>query len=264
MSPKNCTFAQKANMIPKIIHYVWLGDKEIPEQLQQYIATWQHHMPDWEIREWNEQNFAIGHAPAYVREAYLRGKWAFVSDYVRLWALEQYGGVYLDTDVQVLKSFEPLLGDIAFIGFEESHAHLPGTCVMGCEAHCLWVKAMLALYTDIHFVQPDGSQDMTTNVQRMGSVMLKELRNDGMEELKSERYWKKNQYVEKWGLKIYTHDYFSPITSTRVMRKTDNTYSIHHFAGSWTNNKRNRLRESWLVRETINALIQLKLKLQGM
>ncbi len=240
-------------MIPRIIHYVWMGGKKIPEQLRGYMYSWRQFMPDWEIREWNEKNFSIDQAPNYVREAYSHRKWAFVSDYVRLWALEQYGGVYFDTDVQVLKSFEPLLGDTAFIGLEESLAHLPGTCVMGCEPHCRWVKDMLALYDDIHFVLPDGSLDQMTNVQRMG------------EQLKLHGFvpCRKEQYIAEYGLRIYTHDYFSPITSTRVMRKTKNTYSIHHFAGSWTNNRHNSLRDSWLVRETINALIQIKRKLKG-
>ena len=240
-------------MIPKIIHYVWMGGKEIPPQLRGYMETWKLFMPEWEIREWNEKNFSIADAPVYVREAYEYNKWAFVSDYVRLWALEQYGGVYLDTDVQVLRSFEPLLADTAFIGLEESLAHLPGTCVMGCEPHCRWVKDMLALYDDIRFVLPDGSLDLTTNVQRMGEM------------LKTKGFipCRKEQYIADYGLRIYTHDYFSPITSTRVMRNSKNTYSIHHFAGSWTNNKHNRLRDTWLMRETINTLIQIKRRLKG-
>ena len=240
-------------MIPKIIHYVWMGGKEIPSQLRGYMETWKQFMPEWEIHEWNEKNFSIEDAPIYVSEAYEHGKWAFVSDYVRLWALEQYGGVYFDTDVQVLRSFEPLLVDTAFIGLEESLAHLPGTCVMGCEPHCQWVKDMLALYNDIHFELPDGTLDQTTNVQRMGEML----------KTKGFAARCKEQYIADYGLRVYTHDYFSPITSTRVMRKSKNTYSIHHFAGSWTNKKHNRLRDTWLVRETINALIQIKRKLKG-
>ena len=240
-------------MIPKIIHYVWMGGKEIPSQLRGYMETWKQFMPEWEIHEWNEKNFSIEDAPIYVREAYEHGKWAFVSDYVRLWALERYGGVYFDTDVQVLRSFEPLLVDTAFIGLEESLAHLPGTCVMGCEPHCQWVKDMLALYNDIHFELPDGTLDQTTNVQRMGEML----------KTKGFAAPRKEQYIADYGLRVYTHDYFSPITSTRVMRKSKNTYSIHHFAGSWTNKKHNRLSDTWLVRETINALIQIKRKLKG-
>ena len=243
-------------MIPKILHYIWFGGNPLTPMAEQCLASWREHMPDWEIWRWNESNFDIAAAPLYVRQAYEARKFAFVSDYVRLWALEQYGGVYVDTDVKALKSYEPLLNDTAFIGFEESKAHMPGTCVMGCEPHCQWVKDMLALYDGIEFIKPDGSLDMTTNVDRMGNVIMRELRNEGMDD---EKYWKQEQYVKKWGLRIYTHDYFSPITSTRVMRKTKNTYSIHYFAASWVEGKKNRGWRNWTItREIVNALVQVK------
>lgn len=243
-------------MIPKILHYVWLGGKPLTPLAEDCLASWKAAMPEWEIKRWDETNFDIAAAPAYVRQAYEARKYAFVSDYVRLWALEQYGGVYVDTDVKVLKSYEPLLNDTAFIGLEESKAHLPGTCVMGCEPHCQWVKEMLALYDGIEFVRPDGSLDLTTNVERMGVVMMKELRNEGMKE---NNYWKQNQFIEEWGLRVYTHDYFSPITSTRVMRKTKNTYSIHYFAESWRDGKKKRGWRDWVItREIVNALVQVK------
>ena len=240
-------------MIPKIIHYCWFGKGNMPELVERCIASWHTHMPDWEYRLWNEENFNINAAPRYVQEAYVVKKYAFVSDYVRLWALEQYGGVYLDTDVEVLRSFEPLLQDIAFIGLEESLALLPGTCVMGCEAHCQWVKDMLSTYDNAHFVRKDGTLDMTTNVQRLGERMV----------LGGLHYKRETQYLPLWGLRIYTHDYFSPITSTWVMRKSNNTYCIHRFAGSWVDGKRNGLRDWWIVREMINLLIQIKRKMLG-
>ena len=244
------------SMIPKILHYIWFGSKPLTPLAEDCLASWKEQMSDWQIMRWDETNFDIAVAPLYVRQAYETRKYAFVSDYVRLWALEQYGGVYVDTDVKVLRSYEPLLSDTAFIGMEESLAHMPGTCVMGCEPHCQWVKDMLEVYDGIEFVKPDGSLDLTTNVQRMGVIMLKELTNEG---LTNERYWKQNQYIEKWGLRIYTPDYFSPITSTRVMRKTRNTYSIHYFAESWREGKRASGWHNWTVtRELINALVQLK------
>lgn len=247
-------------MIPKIIHYVWIGGAPLPELAEKCIASWKEHMPSWQIMRWDESNFDIDAAPLYVRQAYEARKFAFVSDYVRLWALEQYGGMYLDTDVMVLRSYEPLLGETAFIGFEESKAHLPGTCVMGCEPHCQWVKDMLMLYGGIEFHKPDGSLDMTTNVERMGVVMMNELRNEGVGDAK---YWKSIQYIPKWGLRIYTHDYFSPITSTRVMRKSKNTYSIHYFAGSWIEGKQSSGWRNWTItREIVNAMVQVKRKFQ--
>ena len=235
-------------MIPKIIHYCWFGKGAKPELVERCIASWHMHMPEWEFKAWTEENFDICAAPKYVQEAYAAKKYAFVSDYVRLWALEREGGVYLDTDVEVLRPFEPLLSDTAFIGLEESLALLPGTCVMGCEAHCLWVKDMLSTYNNARFILEDGSLDMTTNVQRLGERMVQ----GGLQQKRE------IQYMPQWGLRVYTHDYFSPITSTRVMRKNKNTYCIHRFAGSWVDGKKKGLRDLWLVREFINLLIQIK------
>lgn len=248
-------------MIPKIIHYCWFGGAPLPPLAEQCLASWREHMPEWELKRWDESNFDIAVAPLYVRQAYETRKFAFVSDYVRLWALERYGGVYVDTDVKVLKSYESLLNDIAFIGQEESKVHLPGTCVMGCEAHCQWVQDMLMLYEGIEFVKPDGSFDLTTNVLRMGVVIIKELRKAGDI---GNKYWKQNQYIEEWGLRVYTHDYFSPITSTRVMRKTKNTYSIHYFAESWRDGKKRRGWQDWtIIKEIVNAMVQVKRSLFG-
>ena len=240
-------------MIPKIIHYCWFGKGAMPELVQTCIASWHTHMPDWEYRLWTEDNFEINEAPQYVREAYIAKKYAFVSDYVRLWALEREGGVYLDTDVEVLRSFDPLLNDTAFIGLEESKALLPGTCVMGCEAHCGWVKDMLITYDNARFIREDGTMDMTTNVQRLGAKMVE----GGLQ------HERKIQYLPQWGLRVYTHDYFSPITSTRVMRKSKNTYCIHRFAGTWVDGKKTGIRDWWIVRELINILVQIKRRILG-
>ena len=288
-------------MIPQIIHYIWFGKKPLAPLAEECLASWHEHMPNWQIMRWDEATLTqtlnqpnlnlsiegrtskqpknqsqdshswLDYMPLYVKQAYEARKYAFVSDYVRLWALEQYGGVYVDTDVKVLKSYEPLLNDTAFSGLEESKTHLPGTCVMGCEPHCKWVKDMLALYDGIEFVKADGSLDMTTNVDRMGLVMMKEGLNqiDKSEELrvKSVKPWKHNQYIEKWGLRVYTHDYFCPITSTRVMRKTKNTYSIHYFAGSWVEKTRGQMVKDWVIehivgRKLTDKIVQLKRKLR--
>lgn len=240
-------------MVPKIIHYCWFGKGKMPELVQTCITSWHTHMPDWEYRLWTEDNFEINEAPQYVHEAYIAKKYAFVSDYVRLLALEREGGVYLDTDVEVLRPLDDLLGDTAFIGLEESLALLPGTCVMGCEAHCKWVKDMIATYENATFLKEDGTLDMTTNVQRLGAKMVE----GGL------LHERKIQYLPQWGLRVYTHDYFSPITSTRVMRKSKNTYCIHRFAGSWVDGKRrNGIRDWWISRELLNLLVQIKRKIK--
>ena len=235
-------------MIPKIIHYCWFGRGEMPDLVKTCIASWHRHMPDWNYHLWSEDNFDIASAPAYVQEAYAVKKYAFVSDYVRLWALEREGGLYLDTDVEVLRSFEPLMNDTAFIGLEESLTLLPGTCVMACEAHCQWVKDMLATYDGAHFLSEEETMDMTTNVQRLGKRMVE----SGLQ------HERKVQYLPQWGLRVYTHDYFSPITSTRVMRKSKNTYCIHRFAGTWVDGKKSVVRHWWIMREITNLLVQMK------
>ena len=240
-------------MIPKIIHYCWFGRGEMPELVLRCIDSWKKCLPDYTLQLWSEDNFDIASAPRYVQEAYAAKKYAFVSDYVRLWALEREGGVYLDTDVEVLRTFDSLLSDIAFIGLEESKALLPGTCVMGCEAHCSWVKDMLTTYDNARFIREDGTMVMTTNVVRLGDRMVE----GGLQ------HERKNQYLPQWGLRVYTHDYFSPITSTRVMRKSKNTYCIHRFAGTWVDGKKTGIRDWWIVRELINILVQIKRRILG-
>lgn len=233
-------------MIPKKIHYCWFGGAELPELAQRCISSWHEKMPDWEYVLWNEENFDIDQAPAYVREAYTAKKFAFVSDYVRLYALEQQGGVYLDVDVEVIKSFEPLLENGAFIGFEETKNKSIGTNCIGSEANCQWLKDLLKHYQSAHFARSDGSLDMTTNAE----LITRHLETCGLV---------RNGKEQMAGVvHVYDHHYFSPITSTRVMRKNENTYSIHRFAGSWTGEKSNPLRNNVIVREIINALVQVK------
>ena len=234
-------------MIPKIIHYCWFGKGQMPELVRQCMASWHRYMPDWKYMEWNENNFDVVSAPLYVRQAYETRKYAFVSDYVRLWALEQYGGVYLDTDVEVIKSFEPLLTNNSFIGFEESKARTLGTNVIGAEAHTPWIMEMMEYYHKTFFIKSDGTLDVTANSELIARLMeTKGLIRDGREQ-------------EVDGLHIYDFHYFSPITSTRVMRKNKDTYSIHHCFGSWiSSSKGNRIRNSVVVREIVNALVQIK------
>ena len=167
-------------MIPRTIHYCWFGQGEMPPLAQECIASWHKLMSDWEYRLWNEENFDVQSVP-YTAEAYAAGKMAFVSDYVRLWALEREGGIYLDTDVEALRPLDTLLADAAFAGFEGSK-HVPvGTCVMASEAHGQWVKSLVKAYEGRHFLLPDGSCDLTTNVQFITHLMAQQgLRQDGL------------------------------------------------------------------------------------
>ena len=212
-------------MIPKRIHYCWFGRGEMPQLAKDCIASWHRFMPDWEYRLWNEDNFHIN-SVSYTKEAYEAGKYAFVSDYVRLWALFNEGGVYLDTDVEVLKTFDDLMAYSAFGGFEGSK-HLPlGTCVMASEAKGEWVREQLDAYRDRHFLKDDGTFDLTTNVQFISAKM----REQGFVQDGKEQDYK--------DLHIFPVEYFCPRHTTGEYIRTDNTYCDHLGMSSWISQKK--------------------------
>ena len=207
-------------MIPKIIHYCWFGGKEKPEDVLKMIASWKKHCPDYEIKEWNETNFNI-HLNRYTEEAYQQKKWAFVSDVARLWALVHEGGVYMDTDVEVIRSLDNLLANKAFIGFEGTQ--WIGTNLMGTEPHNAFLQAFLEDYNHRNFTNPDGTLNQSTNVEEITSRFLTQhnlVRNG------------KQQQVGDFT--VYPTDYFSPYDYINgKVRTTANTYSIHWFSQSW-------------------------------
>lgn len=207
-------------MIPKVIHYCWFGRSEMPQSAKDCIASWHELMPDWEYKLWNEENFDVNQN-SYTKEAYEAGKFAFVSDYVRLWSLERYGGLYLDTDVKVFKRFDDLMNNSAFAGFEGSK-HLPMcTCVMASKAHGTWVSEMLRCYDDRHFRKEDGTYDMTTNVQYLTARMQEcGFVQDGSEQ-------------DFMDLHIFPVEYFCPRQTTGEYLCTGNTYCDHIGLGSW-------------------------------
>ena len=157
-------------MIPKIIHYCWFGRGEMPEMALKCIESWHKHMPDYEYRLWNEDNFDIN-CNQYVKEAYEAKKYAFVSDYVRLYALLNEGGIYMDTDVEVLKPYDPLLHLTGFIGFEGTKSILIGTGTIACLPDGDWVREQILAYDNARFILPDGSYDLTTNPVRITRIM---------------------------------------------------------------------------------------------
>ncbi len=239
-------------MIPKTIHYCWFGRGEMPEQAKQCIASWHKFMPDWEYKLWNEDSIDLAQND-YAKEAYEARKFAFVSDYVRLWALEREGGLYLDTDVEVFMSFEDLLGYKAFAGFEGSK-HLPvGTCVMASEAHGEWVVEQLEAYRDRHFLTSDGTFDMTTNVQFITAKMSKNgFAQNGVEQ----------DYKD---LHVFPVEYFSPRHTTGEYLRTENTYCDHLGMGTWADKGQGwKARAARLVGQKNAArLIKMKRRLFG-
>ena len=206
-------------MIPKKIHYCWFGGKPLPEDAKNYIESWKKYCPDYEIKEWNESNFNLDMYP-YVREAYDNRKFAFVSDVARLYAMYTEGGIYMDTDVEVLKPLDDFLKYDGVSGFESS-TQIPTGLMASRDLHPL-VKEWLDEYKDIHFIKDDGSFDMTTNVTRITNSCLKYgFVADG-----------KMQTVKDFT--FFPSDYFCPKNAkTGIIELTDNTYTIHHFSGSW-------------------------------
>lgn len=207
-------------MIPRKIHYCWHGYGEMPQLAKDCIASWHKYMPDWEYKLWNEDNFDVNNTP-YTAEAYAAGKYAFVSDYVRLYALFNEGGLYLDVDFEVYKPFNDLLGNHAFAGFEGSKKNPLMMGVCASEAHGEWVTEMLNAYNGRNFIKPDGTHDLTTNVQFLTSIMAA----NGFVQNGEEQYYK--------DLHVYPVDYFCPRQTTGEYFRTKNTYCEHKGLNSW-------------------------------
>ena len=155
-------------MIPKIIHYVWVGGNPKPKNIKRCMKMWQKHLQDYQIIEWNEDNFDI-HENKYVEQAYKAKKWAFVSDYIRAKAVYEMGGIYLDTDVLVLDNLESLLNNRAFVGFENPAN--PFTAVFGAEKHHPLLKDMLAYYDDRNFSFDHNDQLAGVNTVSVSDIL---------------------------------------------------------------------------------------------
>ena len=213
-------------MIPKIIHYCWFGRGPLPEDAQKCIASWKKYMPDYEIKEWNEENFDID-ALLYTREAYDAKKYAFVSDFVRFWVLYNYGGVYFDTDVEVIAQMDDIIADGPFMGKEidgavdQQQAVAPGLGIAAEPGMDLY-KRFLEEYNDLHFILPDGSHNPYSMIRIITNMLENEGLNPGVE-------------IQKVaGVTIYPSEYFNPWDDTvGILRKTKNTRTVHWYSKSW-------------------------------
>ncbi len=214
-------------MIPKKIHYCWFGSNKIPDKTLDYIKSWKSKCPDYEFILWNEDNFDIN-MNAFVREAYDAKKWAFVSDVARLYALKQQGGIYLDTDIELVDNFDNFLDSKAFIGTERlkklGDAQL-STAVIGSCKQGVWVTQMLQSYQNRSFRLKDGSLDLTPNT---ASLTYATFNASIIPDL--------NQSSDE--LSVYSSEYFSPKDFfSSKLSVTSNTVAIHHFEGGWVSRR---------------------------
>lgn len=216
-------------MIPKVIHYCWFGGNPLPKSAQKCIASWRKYLPDYEIKEWNESNFDVNIIP-YTAEAYKAKKYAFVSDYARFWILYKYGGLYFDTDVEVIKNMEDIIAKGPFMGCENeakagaTPAQLgvaPGLG-LGVNPGLGLCGEILEIYKDKHYILPDGSFSTDTVVTITTEFLCK--------------YGMKNtdKVQEIAGVFIYPKEYFCPKDYvTGELKITKNSYCIHWYTASW-------------------------------
>lgn len=242
-------------MIPKVINYCWFGKGAKPKLAEKCIESWKKFFPDYQIKEWNEDNFDVNAIP-YTAEAYAAGKYAFVSDYARFKILYDNGGVYFDTDVEVIKSFDDILAQGGFMGleknpvFENSNGSLenngagevnpsglglavnPGLGLAVAPGLGLY-KDIVDKYSSLHFKKKDGSLCLTTIVSYVTNILIAKglAVHPGIMEID--------------GIKIYPAEYFNPKGLDGKIVITSNTYSIHHYAASWYSAKQRVV--AWVV-----------------
>lgn len=228
-------------MIPKIIHYCWFGGSPMPELAQKCIASWKKYCPDYEIKRWDESNFDFEICD-YVKEAYRAKKWAFVSDFARFWILYNYGGIYFDTDVEVLQSIDPIVLKGPFWGRERrnnSFQVLVNTGLgMASEKKDRIYKEIIDHYKTLHFVNEDGTYNKKTVVEYVSNLLYRK----GLPE-KSE---KDNIIYMVEGITIYPWEFFCPMAyETGEITLTKNTYTIHHFTASWKSKEEMEMKKTY-------------------
>lgn len=215
-------------MIPKIIHYCWFGGNPLPELAQKCIASWKKYCPDYEIKEWNESNFDLNCCD-YVREAYEAKKWAFVSDYARFWILYHKGGIYFDTDVEIIKPLNEIIKQGAFLGCETLYTVAPGLGMAANPGMDIY-KEMLDFYEKRHFRNQDSTIDTTTIVTYTTQILM-------------QHGWKPDREIQTVeGITIYPPEYFCPMSNiTGELKVTLNTCTIHHYSASWFSEKEKKI-----------------------
>ena len=205
-------------MIPKIIHYCWLSDDEIPENLRIYMKSWEK-LQDYQFIKWDLKKFDIN-SSRWVKEAFENKKYAFACDYIRLYAVYHYGGIYMDMDIEVIKKFDDLLNKPYMFARERPDIDYIEAGCFGAEKENPFLKSCLKYYEDRAFVMDDGTFDMIPLPKIMHSIKVKECIN----------------------LELYSNDYFTCKSfENGLIATSSNTYAIHHFAGSWKTEKEQKI-----------------------
>lgn len=204
-------------MINKIIHYMWFGGKEMPDDLKKNLASWKKYCPDFEFMCWDESNFDVNMCD-FTRQTFETKKFGFLSDYVRLYALKKYGGIYLDLDIEMLKPIDDLLENDSFIGFENKY--WCGSTPIGGQGE--WIDDLLEIYNKRDFIV-NGKMQMIPAPVIFTDVLVKKY---GLIQ---------NNTLQKFGgLTVYPDDYLSPKNFwTGEIKTTENSYFIHYYAASW-------------------------------
>lgn len=235
-------------MIPKKIHYCWFGRNPKPKLAEKCLRSWKKYCPDYEIIEWNEDNYDLNSAPLYVRQAYEAKKWAFVTDYVRLQVVYDYGGIYMDTDVELVKPLDHLLDNKAYFGFEDK-TYIATGLGFGAEAETGILKELMDDYQDIPFLLPDGTYDTSPCPGRNTTVFLKHhLVQDG------------SYQILEGNILILPSIYLCPIDfETKLRRYSPDTISIHWYDASWQT-EQERAECAEFAKQQRMKLLELKIK----
>lgn len=214
--------------IPKIIHYCWFGGKEIPVQYRKWMESWKKYCSDYEIIEWNEKNYDV-HKSKYMSQAYERGQWAFVTDYARIDIINQFGGVYLDVDVELIKNIDELLMNQAFCGFENTE-YVNYGLGFGAKKNSLILKDVKEYYDNTSFIYGGGILNQT----RCPMIQTKIMKRHGLN--------CNGEFQLVKGMAVYPSRVLCGMSpySFRVERNPVYTYGIHHFAGSWIQDKKEK------------------------
>ena len=220
----------KDNKIQKIIHYCWFGKGKKSKLMKKCMKTWSKYFPDYKIIEWNEENFDINQNE-YVKEAYKNKKYAFVSDYARLYALYNYGGIYFDTDIEVMKEFDDIINDRDIYAFEKKDLIMTGVMIARKKSRI--IEKFIKVYDNLKFLNEDGTFNLVPNTYRLTEI-LKEyglICNN------------KKQTLENNVADIYPIEYFCAYDMDNShFIPTENTYTIHHYDGSWVSGKQKILK----------------------